>query len=588
LYWAVALVFVLGIGIASWFFYARSTARPNFSGVRIAPLNGLPRESDAAFSPDGSQVAFVWMGPENLPAASTEHDLRVHIYVSQVGAEAPRRLTNSPGWEIAPVWSPDAKYIAFLRFTDGPDDGIYIASAQGGSERRVHPLHSRNAGKELDWSPDGKYLAFAEREEAEKPSTVYLLSLDTLEKRALTAPPPGILGDANPVFSPDGKSLAFVRDRLDTQEIFAMLAQGGTPRQVTFDNRIVQGISWSADGRDLIFASNRAGTPSLWRISANGGTPERLPMAGGGMAVRPTVARKGNRMAYTSVNYSSEIMRAELPTAGKQQNFGEPVRFLASTALEEGPQYSPDGKRIAFQSTRTGDYEIWRCEADGSNLVQLTHFGGPLTGTPRWSPDGREIVFDSRPAGHSHIFAINAEGGQPRQVTTGDSENGVADWSRDGKWIYFGSSRGGSWEIWKIPAQGGTAEQLTKQGGFAPEPSWDGKYVYYAKGRDVTGLWRVPVDGGEETKILDAPPGAGWGYFAVVEKGIYYANLREQKVGLYFYEFRTQKSTVVRIFERFGSEGAPGLSISPDRHYVLYTALRQPNVNIMLVENFRY
>jgi Tol biopolymer transport system component/DNA-binding winged helix-turn-helix (wHTH) protein len=582
LYWTVGIVFLLGLGIASWFFLSRSTARPNFSAVRIAPLNGLPRESDAAFSPDGSQVAFVWSG---RPLPSGE-DQRVHIYVSQLGAEAPRRLTNSEGWEIAPVWSPDGKYIAFIRITqDHQNDGMYIASAQGGSERRVYPLDLRNSTKELDWSPDGKYLAFAERNSPDEPAAVYLLSLDTLQRHPLTAPPRGVLGDSSPAFSPDGRSLAFLRDRLDTQEIFVVPSQGGEPRQVTFDNRIIQGVSWSADGRDFIFSSNRAGASSLWRVPVSGGTPERLPIIGG-MVVRPTVARQGNRMAYTSVNYTSDIWRAELPAAGKQ--LAPPAKFITSTALEEGPQYSPDGQRIAFQSTRTGDYEIWRCDADGTNLVQLTHFGGPLTGTPHWSPDGREIVFDSRPAGHSQVFVINAEGGQPRQVTIGDAESGVADWSADGKWVYFGSSRTGSWEIWKIPSRGGAAIQVTRHGGFAPEASRDGKYIYYARGRDLPGLWRVPVDGGEEVKILDAPPPTAWAYFVVVDKGIYFADAPDHKTpGIYFYDFATRKSSPVRLLDRFGSQGAPGLSISPDGRYAIYTALAPPSVNIMLVENFR-
>ncbi len=287
------------------------------------------------------------------------------------------------------------------------------------------------------------------------------------------------------------------------------------------------------------------------------------------------------------MNYTSEIWRAELPAAGAKPS--PPAKFITSTELEEGPQYSPDGKRIIFQSTRTGNYEIWRCDADGSNLVQLTHFEGPLTGTPRWSPDGREIVFDSRPAGHSHIFVINAEGGQPRQVTNGQDEDGVADWSADGNSIYYGSNRGGTWEIWKIPAQGGDSVQLTHHGGFAPQSAPDGKFIYYAKGRDLAGVWRVPVDGGPEAKILDAPPPTAWAYFVLREKGIYYADVPHHKdLGIYFYDFQTQKSSAVLLLEHFGSEGAPGMSISPDGRFVLYTALAQPSVNVMLVDNFRY
>jgi Tol biopolymer transport system component len=360
--------------------------------------------------------------------------------------------------------------------------------------------------------------------------------------------------------------------------------------QVTSDNRIIQGISWNADGRDIVFSSNRAGTFSLWHIPARGGNPERLPIGGGGRAVRPTVARHGDRMSYTNISYTSEIWRAELPTPGAKP--APPEKFITSTELEEGPQFSPDGKHIVFQSTRTGSYEIWRCDPDGSNLVQLTHFAGPLTGTPRWSPDSRQITFDTRPAGHSHVFVINAEGGQPRQLTFGDSENGVASWSADGKTIYFASSRGGTWEVWKMPAQGaqgGTPVQVTHQGGFAPLTSTDGKVIYYAKGRDLPGIWRVPVDGGEEKKILDGPPPTGWGYFAVAEKGIYYGDAPNRaNIGVYFYDFATQKSSLVLAVEHFGADGTPGMSVSCDGRYVVYTALAQPTVNIMLVDNFRF
>ena len=577
---SLALLLICGSLFAGWYFFSRGKSAASWSEIRIAPLNGLPHESDAAFSPDGAQVAFAWSG-------GTPN--RVHIYVSQIGAESPRRLTSSPWWEIAPVWSPDGKYIAFMRFAEDESlGGIYVASAVGGSERKVYPLMPNHTSKEIDWSPDGKYLAFGERASPGDPVRIYLLSLDTLEKHPITSPPPGILGDGNPAFSPDGKNIAFMRDTLDTQEIFVMPAQGGTPRQVTFDKRIIQGLSWNADGSALIFSSNRGGLPSLWRIPAGGGSPEFLPFGGGARAIRPTVARKGNRMAYTNVSYASDIWRAELPVNGSKP--APAAKFIVSTELEEGPQYSPDGKRIAFQSTRTGNYEIWRCDADGTNLVQLTRFNGPLTGTPRWSPDGRELVFDSRPAGHSHIFVINAEGGQPREITSGDSENGVADWSADGQWIYFGSSRGGTWEIWKISAQGGAPAQITHHGGFAPEPSRDGKFIYYAKGRELSGVWRVPVGGGEETKILDGPPATGWGYFFVTENGIYYGDRADHNNGggLYFYDFKSQRSSNVLLLDPFGSEGAPGLSISPDGRYALYTAVAPLTINIMLVENFRY
>jgi hypothetical protein len=107
--------------------------------------------------------------------------------------------------------------------------------------------------------------------------------------------------------------------------------------------------------------------------------------------------------------------------------------------------------------------------------------------------------------------------------------------------------------------------QITHHGGFAPEPSRDGKFMYYAKGRDLPGVWRVPVGGGEETKILDGPPQTGWGYFSVRQNGIYYGDGNAMNgASIYFYDFKTQRSSNILSLHPFGSSGAPGLTISPD------------------------
>ena len=579
---ASAMVLLCAALISAWYFFLHNGGAAKPSEIRIAPLNGLPRESDAAFSPDGNQVAFVWAGEKGGYA---------HIYVSQIGAtDSPRQITTGGEgtFEFAPVWSPDGRYLAFFRFNEEEKDlAIYVTAALGGSERRLYKVNSYRKVDALDWSMDGKFLAFSDSPSPSEASHIFLLSLDTLEVHRVTSPPAGTLGDTTPAFSPDGKSLAFVRDTLDVREIYLLSLTGGSPQQITFDHADIQGITWTPQSDKLIFASSRQGPTSLWSISAKGGTPQRLPIAGAGWAMRPALNKKGNRLAYTSVVYSSSIWRASVTPDHK---ITRPLEhFISSTGLEEGPQYSPDAKHIVFQSTRTGYHEIWRADADGSNPIQLTHFAKNLTGTPRWSPDSRWITFDSRPQGHSHVFIINAEGGQPRQVTQGDSENGVASWSPDGKWIYFASNRSGTWEVWKITPEGTSATQITRHGGFTALPSLDGKYLYYAKGRDVPGLWRVPVEGGAEVKMFDAPPVGGWGYFAVTSEGIFYPDVSTPgKGGLFFYSFASQASSLAwSVDKQQPDNGAPALGISPDGRTMVICLLDQPLIYIMLVENFQ-
>ncbi len=582
------LLAFLGLGslvlviVATWYFSSRASRSKDSPQIRIAPLNGLPREGDASFSPDGNQVAFVWSGEKGGNA---------HIYISQIGAaDSPRRLTSitDPAFEFAPAWSPDGRYIAFFRFNQVEQRlAVYVTAALGGSERRLYQVQSLRKVDALDWSPDGKFLAFCDSASPTEASRILLLSLDTLEVKPITSPPAGILGDLSPAFSPDGKYLAFVRNTLDVLELFRLPLTGGPPTQITFDHADIQGIAWSPDAKNIVFSSSRQGSPSLWSVSSQGGTPKRLPIVGSAWAMRPAISAKGNRLAYTSVSYTSAIWRGTLTPDHKVA--GPLELFITSTGLEEGSQYSPDGKHIVFQSTRTGYHEIWRADADGTNTVQLTHFTSNLTGTPRWAPDSRQIAFDSRPGGHPQIFVINAEGGQPRQITRGEFDSAVPSWSADGKWIYFASNRSGSWQVWKIAPDGSSAAQITRQGGFAALPSADGKFIYYAKGRDVAGLWRVPTDGGEELELLPGMPVGGWGYFAVTQDGIYYPAVPATgKGGLFFYDFATKQSSLSLVADKEQPDtGAPALAVSPDGRSLLITFQEQPLVYIMLVENFQ-
>ncbi len=454
----------------------------------------------------------------------------------------------------------------------------------GGAERKLLTTNDR-VGLPA-WSPDGKYIAITEKPSPDKPFALYLVSMETLEKRQLTDPGPRTMGDFGPSFSPDGRQVAFQRNTRETTDLYVTPVEGGEARRITFENAVMSGLDWTPDGKHFIYASFRGGgNPVLWRVPVAGGEPQRLGVGGDGISA-PTVAPKGNRLAYVQIRWDEDIVRLPIATPGARAD-----ALIASTRNEEGPQYSPDGKKIAFQSTRSGFYEIWVCDADGSNARQLTSFRGPLTGSPRWSPDGKRLAFDSRPSRFAQVFAVQAEGGVPRQVTNGDFNHVVPSWSRDGKWIYFGSDRTGKWQIWKIPAQGGAPQQVTMQGGFAGFESHDGIFFYYSKGIDFAGIWRMPVAGGEEVLVVDNPPPGFWGYWALTPDGIYYlrAELRPERMlaVVEFLSFASGKSREITRPEKGPYLGAPGLAVSPDGKYLLYLQVAEQSSDIMLVENFR-
>lgn len=574
--WMAGLLVVLLIGaVATWRVRLRvpSSSTPPTSPMKIVPLTSLVgNESQPSFSPDGNQIAFVWSGEKNDNA---------DIYVKLIGSESQLRLTTDPAEDTSPVWSPDGRSIAFLR-QSATERGVYILPSLGGPARK---LASVNAINRLAWFLDGKSLALVDRDSPEAPFSIFWLSKETGEKRRLTFPPAQAFGDLNPAISPNGETLAFIRCSSGSEcDLYLMPSGGGEVRKLTDLNiniRFSGGVAWSADGGQIIFFNGPRG--NLWRLSVSGGVPEPIGAAGQGVG---GLTLRGNRLAYAQETVDWNIWQVDLK--GSKSLGQRPAPVITSTRFDDSPQFSPDGKKIVFASDRSGTTEIWLCDRDGQNPVQLTSFDGPLTGTPRWAPDGRQIAFDTRSQGNPDVWVLSLDGGQPRRLTTEPSEDAVPSWSRDGRWVYFGSNRSGRRQIWKMPAEGGPAVQLTKDGGFEGFESLDGKFFYYAKGQDMPGIWRIPVEGGEETLVLDEHKAGYWRSWAVGDKGIYFATAEVPAHPLIeFYSFATGKVTLVSRLDKPIPRGVPGLSVSPDGRWLLFTQRDQIGSDIMLMENFR-
>ena len=575
----------VGAGLAVFalvffFLYYTYSLRSKAGQPTIIPVvTNVGEKYTPSISPDGQRLAFAWNGGAG-PYFS--------LYVKIVGTEELLRLTHqASSIDFNPVWSPDGRYIAFCRILKG-QTGIYIIPTLGGAERRVREalwdeqefMQVLPDANRLSWSPDGKLLAFSDRPARDERPSISLLSLDSLVARKLPSPPRS-RGASNPSFSPDGRTLAFTRVLQGFQAIYTVPVSGGEEQRLTSDDNDHWGLTWTADGRDIVFANTGWPVNSgwLWKMRFGGGEPERLPY--GQEGIEPSI--RGNKLVYLRQTANLNIWSRKL---GSLLSAGTPDKFISSTRMESGPQFSPDGSKIVFESTRSGFYEVWMCRSDGRGLVQLTHFNS-VSGTPRWSPDGQQVVFDSAVGGNVDIYVVDSRGGQPRRLTNEPSHELVPSWSRDGRWIYFGSNRTGRGEVWKMPAAGGPAAQVTHHGGFAAFESPDGRFLYYAKGLTVPGLWRIPTDGGEETEVINALEAGYWGYWAVVEDGLYYLDTTTKEPGIVFFDFTSRRTTRVFNLQNRPTRAAPGLAISPDKKTILYTQLDALNSDIMLVEDFR-
>jgi serine/threonine protein kinase/Tol biopolymer transport system component len=571
------------VGLLAWRL-ARGPARPPEAPQLLQLTSYIGRELSPTFSPDGTQVAFSWNG---------EKEDNFDIYVKLVGASGPPlRLTTHPGSDTFPAWSPDGRQIAFRRMPGPGADGwkyyasshlpagtVLVMPALGGPERKVAEVPASRCST-LSWTPDGRWLA--------TPSTdstgvngIFLLPLEQGEPKRLTSNPTS--GDLCPALSPDGRFLAYAACRSDYScaievlELERDLRPKGPPRRLVevAVGAAFEGLAWAADGRSLVYPRDY-----LYRLPLRGATEsERIELAAP-LAVYPAVSRARDRLAFTRGTAERDVWKLE---EGRP-----PTPFLVSSRTDQSPEFSPDGTRIAYQSGRwSARGEVLVTNSDGSNPVQLTDGLGRQQGSPQWSPDGRWIAFDSqREDGTFDVFVIDATGGPPRRLTPEPSNEHRPSWSRDGRWIYFASDRTGRFEVWRAPARGGDAVAVTDNGGYRCIESVDGRTLYYAKERGPNQpLFARPLDGGPERRVVDAILGST---FAVTENGLYYFARTDVPgvTSLRFLDVGHERSREVARLDMTVAPGL-GLTVSPDRKTILFTAFKPNNADLFLIENFR-
>ncbi len=568
--WILACTAVLVVGVGPLVRSRLASRKP----LAPRPFTSAPgTERTPAFSPDGQTIAY---------ASDTD------IFIQPVDQDTPERVARAAEY---PAWSPDGKSIAFLRQLTDSQLVVYTIALSSRAERKLGEVAL--SGK-LDWSPDGKLIAAADRTSPDAPAVIVALLLETGGKRQITRPTLDTWGDSLPAFSSDGRALLFRRSTGNgIDDLYVQAFDGravvGEPRRLTFESSKIEGYSWSADDRSAIVSVPRKPTGrSLWRFPVAGGEPERIVEAGPGM-VTPAVARRGDRLAFVSGVVDTNIWVTSTQSVAGGALGGAAV--INSTKLDTSPQFSPDGRQIAFRSARSGANEIWVCGADGNRPRRLTDFGGPVTGSPRWSPDGQWLVFDSRPRGNADIFVIPAGGGAPQPLTGEPSEEVVPSWSHDGQWIYFASNRTGKWQVWKQRPKGGQAEQVTWKGGFAPFESPDGRFVYYARGLNEPGLWRIPRSGGEETQVAEWPAAGMWGQWAITGQGVYFLKPEGSDIGLnpsiQFLDLATGQRRKLGIMTKRPVFADGGMAVSPDGQRLLYTQIDTLGSDIYLLDGFR-
>jgi eukaryotic-like serine/threonine-protein kinase len=554
---ALGVIAILAVVYYLTSLYNSAPTLPPMKITRLTSFDG--EERDPALSPDGKSFAFSWNG---------EHQDNFDIYVKLVDAGVPVRLTTNPWVDNRPVWSPDGRFIAFVRespyqLAEAPKE-ILVIPAFGGRERHIGAYHpGLRAHPSISWAHDSRSIFSTNWSAKDTGFVIVKWSADSVEQ--VTRLPNGTWGDQSPGVSPDGKYVAFIRrDGPLRGDVYVKDLTDNTVRQLTTLQTWIDGFAWGSDSRSVLYSCNIDGSSALWRSDVSGGTPEKI--LSGININNPSVSVSGNRLVYAETIENVNIWKIDL-----QQNGTEAELISSSTFANVNPDISPDGRKIVFASNRTGSENIWICESDGTGQTQLTFFEHGASWC-KWSPDESALLISGR---HASILPVS--GGTPQQI----GNPGIADWSEDGTGFY--GLKYPDNQIYFYSKDGTPQQQITQGGGIIPLVY--GGYVYYVKGWLKHDIWRIPISGGKEEPVIEGIPDFQIFQWEVTGNGIYYLRSNNGSPVLDFYDFRTKQKTHIKDVPQAYQEG--GLEVSPDGSYILYPKQEPTKSDIILVDNFR-
>ena len=250
-----------------------------------------------------------------------------------------------------------------------------------------------------------------------------------------------------------------------------------------------------AGEQDSVVVSGLTTLPPTTTTTA---APTTAPPAAAPGETTTTVPFKDRRIAYQSRRDGNFEIYTAAPDGSDARNLTQ------NPTHDSEPAWSPDHLRIAFDSDRAGGFDIFVVNADGTNLVQLTTEPAP-DGYPSWSPDGTRIAFVSFRDGNSEIYVMDADGKNPKRLTRNGSDDSHPVWSPDGNRIAFHSNRDGNFEIYVMTPDGSDVRNLSNTPGADLNPTWapNGNRLAFDSTRDggKPELYVMGADGSLPTRL---------------------------------------------------------------------------------------
>jgi Tol biopolymer transport system component len=493
---SVAYTFLLialmgGLSYAAFTLFDNWSQPESFQSMRLAKLTytGNVESFNAAISPDGKYFAYV-------VAESGEEGLSVkQTATDSVVSIVPPGPNNLTGV----AFSPDSNFVYYSMTEKDGQSALFQAPALGGPSRRL----IANAEKNVTFSPDGKTLAFIR-------NSAFLMLADAVDGGNVRQLAKAADGNRyiNLAWSPKGDSIATVYfSQTDSNDHLSKvsIADGSEkPVESNIPWLRLRGVAWLPDASALVISGRDFDTQAsqLWQINQPGGATRRITNDLS-LYTGATVTKDGKSILSIQENYLSNIWFTKAD--------GKPSKITSELGRDEGMSgvaIAPDGT-IAYTVRVKGDQDIWKMNSDGTGGRQLT-FNSKANFSPVFSPSGRHLIFVSTRGGSQDIWRTDTDGGNPMQLTNSPEQDFDPFVSPDGKFVYYHAlNNDRKSTVWRVLIDGGVPEQLTRFSSRKPILSPDGKF-FICETRDLESepLLNhavVAADGGSITTSLVLP-----------------------------------------------------------------------------------
>ena len=592
---SILFVVFLLLATVGFFIYRRlqTPASPQRTLTRLTFDDGL--QIGATWSPDGRFIAY-----------SSNRGGKFDIWVQQVSGGDPVQITKGPGHNWQPDWSPDGKFIAY-RSEDG-EGGLFVIPALGGAglARRVssfgfYPRWSPDSSRILfrtyfTWMvTDTFYVVDLDGSAPRKVIADLQLNLDWIaaawhpdgkrisiwawERRAVpsfwTVPATGGVA---------------VRSEM-APEIVRQLGEVSLGRGID-EQPMDYDFSWAPSGKAIYFERTFRGARNLWKVTVDHETLaataiERLT-TGPGPDTRLAVSADGTKLAFTA---ETQHIRAWLfpfdATRGQVTGPGQPVTSPGVEAWR--PYLSPDGRRIVFCSLRAGKWELWEKSLSDGSEVPIVADDYKRDG-PQWSPDGTRLAYTRRKysTGDAQLMVWSRQSHNEEPFTVSSKAGkGIYDWSADGRMVlasigmtvgpnrWMEGSSTQRFEVWLLPVPAPGSSEAKEARKIISDPSYDlfqahlspdGRWIVFEAVRFSpveSTLYVMPAAGGPWTLISKGKPWDDKPRWSPDGKVIYFISARGGSFNVWGIRFDSTKGKPVGEAFRVTKFEDPGLMI-PD------------------------